>query len=170
MGIMFCVIIGAFSVGGIGAHAAALTDGKIAGKLAFNVIDNKPKVDPNEKGILADRNMKGKIEFKNVEFTYPSRQELKVLKKFTMEFEAGKTTALVGPSGSGKSTIIQLVERFYDPDAGSVNFDGTNLKDYDLRSVRQLIGYVSQEPVLFNASIKENMLFAQPDATDAEIT
>ncbi len=86
-----------------------------------------------------------------------------------MQFEAGKTTALVGPSGSGKSTIIQLVERFYDPDSGSISLDGSDVKDLDLRSMRQFIGYVSQEPILFNTSIRENMLFAKPDASDTEI-
>jgi ATP-binding cassette subfamily B (MDR/TAP) protein 1 len=84
-------------------------------------------------------------------------------------FEEGKTTALVGPSGSGKSTIIQLLERFYDPTSGQVTLDGVDIKDINLKSMRQLIGYVGQEPVLFNCSIKQNMLFAKPDATDDEI-
>ena len=113
--------------------------------------------------------MKGSYEFKNVEFTYPSRKDQKVLKSFNCVFEAGKTTALVGPSGSGKSTIIQLLERFYDPTGGQVLLDGDDIKTVNLQSMRQLIGYVGQEPVLFNASIRENMLFAKPDATEEEI-
>lgn len=91
------------------------------------------------------------------------------MKKFSCVFEEGKTTALVGPSGSGKSTIIQLLERFYDTTNGVVELDGVDLRKINLRSMRQLIGYVGQEPVLFNATIKENMLFAKPDATDEEI-
>ena len=117
-----------------------------------------------------DRNTcRGKIEFKNVHFTYPTRQDLQVLKGFSCVFEEGKTTALVGPSGSGKSTIIQMLERFYDPSSGTVEFDGEDYKSYNLKSLRQVIGYVGQEPVLFNTSIKQNMLFAKPDATDADI-
>jgi len=113
--------------------------------------------------------MKGKIEFKDVSFVYPSREELKVLSSFNCVFEEGKTTALVGPSGSGKSTVIQLMERFYDPCSGQVLIDGVDLKSINLTSLRQQIGYVGQEPVLFNTSIRENMYFAKPDATDAEI-
>ena len=102
-------------------------------------------------------------------FRYPSRPELLVLKNFSCVFEKGKTTALVGPSGSGKSTVVQLLERFYDPVDGEVLLDGMNLKNYQLNSVRRQIGLVSQEPVLFNTTIRENMLYAKPDATDAEI-
>jgi len=91
------------------------------------------------------------------------------LKNFSCVFEEGKTTALVGPSGSGKSTIIQLLERFYDPTAGELLMDNCDLKKINLKSMRQIVGYVGQEPVLFNASIKENMLFAKPDATNDEI-
>ena len=102
-------------------------------------------------GIVADKkdskqvgrdHIKGRIEFKNVDFTYPSRQELRVLKNFSCIFEEGKTTALVGPSGSGKSTIIQMLERFYDPSSGTVKLDGVSYKDYNLKSLRQHIGYV----------------------------
>ena len=87
--------------------------------------------------------IKGQIEFKNVNFTYPTRPDLQVLKDFTCTFEAGKTIALVGPSGSGKSTIIQLLERFYDPSSGSVLLDGVDLKDINLNSLRNEIGFVS---------------------------
>lgn len=138
--------------------------------MAYDVIDFVPKVDPNKKGIPVDKDhLKGAIEFSNVNFSYPSRPEEKVLKDFSCVFEQGKTTALVGPSGSGKSTIIQLMERFYQQDSGSIYVDGKEISEYDLRTLRQSIGYVGQEPVLFNATIKENMLFANPKATDDEI-
>lgn len=74
--------------------------------------------------------MRGEIEFKNVNFYYPSRPDQQILKNFSCKFELGKTTAIVGPSGSGKSTIVQLLERFYDPNSGEVTIDGKNLKDY----------------------------------------
>ncbi len=91
------------------------------------------------------------------------------MKNFDCTFELGKTTAIVGPSGSGKSTTIQLTERFYDPNEGRVLIDGKDLKSINLRNYRQQIGYVGQEPVLFNTTIKQNILMGKPDATDAEI-
>ena len=87
--------------------------------------------------------MEGKIEFKDVDFFYPTRPDTQVLKKLSLTFELGKTTAIVGPSGSGKSTIVQLIERFYDPNAGEVLIDGHNIKDLNLRSYRRQVGYVS---------------------------
>jgi len=92
-----------------------------------------------------------------------------VLNNFTCTFEKGKTTAIVGPSGSGKSTIVQLLMRFYDPIQGTVLIDGERLDSLKLRSFRKQIGYVSQEPILFNCSIKENILLGCPEATDQEI-
>jgi ABC-type multidrug transport system fused ATPase/permease subunit len=92
-----------------------------------------------------------------------------VLKSLNCTFEAGKTTAIVGPSGSGKSTVIQMLERFYNPESGTILFDGQDIKELDLKSVRNFMGYVGQEPILFNTTIKENMLFANRDATDEEI-
>ena len=106
--IMFSVVFGAFGLGGASPNIHSIAEGRIAGKLAFGVIDHKPKIIACEKDkkILKRDEISGKIELKNINFTYPSRQELQVLKDFSVVFEAGKTTALVGPSGSGKSTII----------------------------------------------------------------
>lgn len=110
--------------------------------MAFDVIDRVPLIkqdDPNAR-ILGE--IKGKIEFKNVSFYYPSRPDNQILKDFSATFEHGKTTAIVGPSGSGKSTIVQLIERFYDPLEGEVLIDGQNLKEINLRNFRQKVGYV----------------------------
>lgn len=100
---------------------------------------------------------------------YPSRPDQKILNDFSHTFKVGTTTAIVGPSGSGKSTVVQLVERFYDPESGEVIVDGKNLKNIKLRNYRQQIGYVGQEPVLFNTTFKKNILMGKPDATDADI-
>lgn len=81
-------------------------------------------------------------------------------------FEKGKTTAIVGPSGAGKSSITLMIERFYTPTEGTVLVDGKDLKKINLQNYRQQIGYVSQEPVLFNTTIKKNILMGKPDATD----
>jgi len=102
-------------------------------------------------------------------FTYPSRQDALVLKKFKLEILPGQTIALVGPSGSGKSTIIQLIERFYDPEQGEVLLDDTNIREFDLKWYRRNIGLVSQEPILFSGTITENILFGKPEATYQEV-
>lgn len=106
--VMFSVVFGSLGLGGSAPHLKAITEGRIGGKLAYDVIDQQPKIIPNEAGskkITCDQ-IDGKIQFRNVSFTYPSRKDLQVLKNFSCVFEAGQTTALVGPSGSGKSTII----------------------------------------------------------------
>ena len=92
-----------------------------------------------------------------------------MLKNFSWTFEAGKTTAIVGASGSGKSTIVQLIERFYDPSEGNIFVDGEELTGLKLRHLRSQIGYVGQEPALFNTSIAENVGLGKPGATAEEI-
>jgi ABC-type multidrug transport system fused ATPase/permease subunit len=148
----------------------AVAEGRVAGKLAFDIIDRKPNIDQDKnvgKGTVD--NLKGAIEFKNVDFFYPSRPDHQVLTNFSFKFQVGKITAIVGPSGSGKSTIVQLIERFYDPNNGEVLIDGMDIKDICLREFRQQVGYVGQEPVLFNTTIKKNILFGCPGVTDTQI-
>jgi len=111
----------------------------------------------------------GEIEFKDVTFAYPTRQEVNVFDGLSLKIEAGNTVALVGPSGSGKSTTVQLVERFYDPKSGTVSLDGNDLKSLNVKWLRQHIGLVSQEPKLFATSIKENISIGMPGASMAEI-
>ena len=95
----------------------------------------------------------------SVHFNYPSRPEFKVLQGMTVSVKPGQTLALVGPSGCGKSTIVSLVERFYDPVTGNVTLEGTDLRDLNLSWLRRQIGIVSQEPVLFDATIAENIRY-----------
>ena len=141
---MFSTVFGAATLGTMAPHLKAITEARIAGKLAYDTIDNVPKIKASEPGtkVVTSKETAGKYEFKDVSFVYPSRPDHKILKKFNCVFEAGKTTALVGPSGSGKSTIIQLLERFYDPIEGEIHLDGVDLKKINLRSMRRLIGYV----------------------------
>ncbi|MBQ4288705.1 MAG: ABC transporter ATP-binding protein [Clostridia bacterium] len=113
------------------------------------------------------REASGEVEFKNVSFSYdPERQ---ILKDISFRLEHGNSIAIVGPSGSGKSTIINLIPRLYDVDQGQVLFDGVDVRDMDLGSLRSHIGIVSQETYLFNASIKENLLYAKPTASMDEL-
>ena len=102
-------------------------------------------------------------------FRYPTRRDQLVLDDFSATFEVGKTTALVGASGSGKSTIVQLIERFYDPEQGQVLIDDEDIKGLNIRDFRRLLGYVGQEPVLFNQTIKENVLYGNPEASEEEV-
>jgi ABC-type multidrug transport system fused ATPase/permease subunit len=114
-------------------------------------------------------NFSGSIQFNKVHFNYPSRAEAKILQGLSLDIPAGKTVALCGSSGGGKSTVIQLLQRFYDPDEGVVSVDGINIKDLDLNWLRSQMALVSQEPVLFATTIRENIRLGRLDATDAEI-
>ncbi len=111
----------------------------------------------------------GRIEFEHVSFRYPSRPDALALDDFTLAIEPGENVAFVGPSGAGKSTTFQLLLRFYDPLAGRVLIDGTDIARADPQAVRGRIGLVPQETVLFGASARENIRYGRPDATDAEV-
>jgi ATP-binding cassette subfamily B protein len=109
----------------------------------------------------------GAVEFSRVNFSYdPERQ---ILKDVNFKLEGGHSMAIVGPSGSGKSTIINLIPRLYDVDSGSVRFDGCDVRKLDLEYLRSKVGVVSQETYLFNGTIRENLLYAKPDATEEEL-
>jgi len=105
----------------------------------------------------------------NVKFCYPTRPDTVILNDFMLDVESGKATALVGASGSGKSTVIQLIERFYDVGSGILSIDGVEIKDFDLNWLREQIGLVSQEPILFSCSIEENIRYGKEDASDDEV-
>lgn len=105
------------------------------------------------------RSVHGEIVVEHVNFAYPSRPDVPVVKNMSLVFPAGKMCALVGASGSGKSTIVNLVERFYDPLSGSIKLDGVDLKDLNIKWLRTQIGLVSQEPSLFRTTIKENVAY-----------
>lgn len=112
----------------------------------------------------------GHIQFKDVNFSYPSRPEVIIFNKLSLDIPAGKIVALVGGSGSGKSTVISLIERFYEPLSGEILLDGNNIKELDLKWLRQQIGLVNQEPALFATTIRENILYGKDDATLEDIT
>lgn len=111
----------------------------------------------------------GDIAFRNVDFAYPSRPNRNVFQNFCLEIPSGKMVALCGESGSGKSTAAALIERFYDPQSGSVLLDGKDIKTLDPTWLRKNIGFINQEPVLFACSILENIRYAKPEATKDEV-
>lgn len=126
-------------------------------------------------GGIQPEKLEGRIEFRNVSFAYPTRPHLTVLKNFSLKIEKGQAVALVGGSGSGKSTTVSLLERFYEPLSGEIFIDGNNLLDIDPRWLHRNVGIVTQEPVLFAATIKENICYAvktnpnSPTPSDDEI-
>ena len=111
----------------------------------------------------------GAIHFEDVTFHYPSRPEVSALDHVDLHIAPGETVALVGPSGAGKTTVIQLIQRFWDPETGRVTIDGYDLKTMARHDFRRAIALVPQDPVIFAASARENIRFGRPDATDAEV-
>ena len=121
----------------------------------------------NAEDAVVPDHAEGNVEFRHVEFSYD--EERKILKDINFKLESGKSIAIVGPSGSGKSTLVNLIPRLYDVTGGQVTFDGVDVRKLDLDFLRSHIGIVSQETYLFNGTIRENLLYAKPDATEEEI-
>ncbi|KAJ0612966.1 putative ABC-type xenobiotic transporter [Helianthus annuus] len=166
---MFSVMIGGLALGQSAPSMSAFAKARVAAAKIFKIIDHKPNVDRNCDAGLELDTVSGQLELKNVDFSYPSRPDVKILNNFTLSVPAGKTIALIGSSGSGKSTVVSLIERFYDPTSGQVMLDGHDIKGLNLKWLRQQIGLVSQEPALFATTIKENILLGRPDASFLEI-
>ena len=145
---------------------ANINQGVAAGERIFAVLDaeNDIKDAPDAKEF---EGLKDKIEFRDVHFSYDESRE--IIHGVSFEVRKGETVALVGPSGGGKSTLSELMERFYDANSGDILFDGVSIRDFKQDSLRSAMSLVSQETVLFNDSIKNNIALGRPDATDEEI-
>ncbi|KAG8190233.1 hypothetical protein JTE90_011954 [Oedothorax gibbosus] len=132
---------------------------KLAAQRIFQLLDIKPKIDAFSTAGKRLECVNGHIRFRKVYFTYSSRPNVQILSDLDLEVQPGKTIALVGSSGCGKSTCVQLMERFYDPQSGSVMLDGTDVVEMNVSNLRSHIGLVSQEPVLFSYSIADNIAY-----------
>ena len=147
----------------------AFSAGQAAAFKMFETIKRVPQIDAYDNSGIVLEDLKGEIDLKDVYFKYPARPDVQIFSGFTLHVPSGTTAALVGHSGSGKSTVISLLERFYDPEAGEVLVDGVNIKQLQIKWLRDKLGLVSQEPILFATSIRENILYGKPGATDSEI-
>ena len=132
----------------------------------FEYMDLKPNI---LNGSMIPNSLQGHVEFKQVDFTYPTRPNDPILNSFTLELPIGKVVALCGPSGSGKSTVGQLLERFYDIKNGSILLDGLDITKLDSSWLRRNIGYIDQEPILFAGTIFDNIKYGNPNATLEEV-
>ena len=132
----------------------------------FEYFDMKPEIEdrPDARKLTGAR---GEVRFEDVSFSYDGDRQ--ILKDISFELKSGDCIAIVGPSGSGKSTIVNLIPRLWDVSSGSVTFDGTDVRDLTLHSLRDEIGVVTQETYLFNGTIRDNLLYAKPDATEEEM-
>nr|QCO93567.1 ATP-binding cassette subfamily B member 1 [Chilo suppressalis] len=140
-----------------------------AGAQIFNLIDNVPTINPLLDAGAKPASIAGHIELNDVAYHYPSRPDVPVLKGISLKVKRGQTVALVGHSGCGKSTIIQLISRYYDVIDGSVTVDGNDVRDLSIRWLRDQIGLVGQEPVLFNTTVRQNIRYGREDVTDEQI-
>ncbi|KAM4075040.1 hypothetical protein ACB094_10G139900 [Castanea mollissima] len=171
--VFFALTMAALAVTQSSSFSTDTQKAKTASASIFAILDSKSKIDPSDESGTTLDNVKGEIELHHVSFKYPSRPDIQIFRDLSLVIPASKTVALVGESGSGKSTVIALLERFYDPDSGHITLDKTEINKLQLKWLRQQMGLVSQEPVLFNNTIRANIAYGKGgdggDATEAEI-
>ncbi|NXX17070.1 ABCB8 protein, partial [Podargus strigoides] len=144
--------------------------GLSAGARVFELVSLEPSVALRGGGFIPHHSLLGRVCFHHVSFSYPTRPGYPVLQDFSLTLPPCKTVAIVGPSGGGKSTVAALLERFYEPTQGTITLDGHDIASLDPSWLRgQVIGFISQEPVLFGTTILENIRFGRPGASDAEV-
>lgn len=133
------------------------------------ILDTPSELPIDKSETTIDLKINGDVSYQNVSFAYPTRKDLTILKGINLHINAGQKIALVGQSGGGKSTIVQLLMKFYQPNQGIITVDGQDINDFNLTQYRKHIGIVPQEVILFGGSIKENIAYGKPNATEAEI-
>ena len=166
---VFYAVIVAGAVGSISEVIGDLQRAAGATERLFELLSVEPVIRAPANPIAMPKPGKGRISLADVTFHYPSRPDAPALDRFTLEVRASEKVALVGPSGAGKTTVFQLLLRFYDPQSGRVAIDGVDLVSADPRDVRRQLALVPQDPVIFAASVLENVRYGRPDASDAEV-
>lgn len=158
------------SLGGLPEQLASIQRALGATDRVFDIIDDThEEIDLQHQQTSQLERLKGDIEFKNIRFTYPTRPDFTVLHDISFHAKPGETVALVGSSGSGKSTLASLTLRFYEPDSGEYLIDGKKSSDYELTQLREQMAIVPQDVLLFGGTIKENILYGKPNASEEEI-
>ena len=165
--VLYSTFVGA-SFGGIAELYAQIQKVVGATERVFELLEETPeKINSSEFNL--EKVLKGNVSFKKVAFSYPSRKEIQVLKEVSFNADFGQKIAIVGPSGAGKSTIASLLLRFYDIERGEISIDGKNIYDYDLETLRGNMSIVPQDVILFGGTIRENIAYGKPNASDEEI-
>ncbi|HMF26952.1 MAG TPA: ABC transporter transmembrane domain-containing protein [Pseudolabrys sp.] len=165
------VLYAVFAAGGLGELSQVwgeIAQASGAAERLFEILGVAPQIKAPARPVAFPKPT-GEIEFRDVAFAYPSRPSVPVLDRLSFRVVPGEKLALVGPSGAGKSTIFQLILRFYDPSSGSISFDGVRLTDANPAELRARVALVPQDAVVFATSVRENIQFGRPDASDAEI-
>ena len=166
--IAYTMFIGG-AIGSLGNFYSQIVSAIGGTERIMEILDMESEVPMGHLGTDSIPNMKGNIQFNNVHFSYPTRDDIPVLKGIDLDVSAGQKIALVGSSGAGKSTIAQLILRFYSLESGNILVDGKDIFDYDIHDYRNHVGVVPQEVLLFGGTIRENIEYGKPGATEEEI-
>ncbi|MFN0035873.1 MAG: ABC transporter ATP-binding protein [Saprospiraceae bacterium] len=166
--ITYTAVIGG-SIASLGNFYTELVGAVGATERIREILKSPSEAEDRPRGDLKASRFRGNISFENIQFSYPTRADVEVLKGVSLEIPAGKKVALVGQSGAGKSTIMQLLLQFHFPTAGKIQMDGREIYAYELESYRHNFAIVPQEVILFGGTIRENILYGKPEATEAEI-
>ncbi|HRG69717.1 MAG TPA: ATP-binding cassette domain-containing protein, partial [Saprospiraceae bacterium] len=166
--IIYTGIIGG-AIAGLGNLYTALAGSIGATERIQDILDRQQEIDVNDHQNVEEIRFKGDVSFENVCFSYPGRSDFEVLKHIQFKIKSGQRIALVGASGAGKSTLIQLLMRFYNADTGEIKVDGKLISHYNLTAYRKNMAIVPQEILLFGGTIRENILYGKPTATEEEL-
>jgi ATP-binding cassette subfamily B protein len=166
---VFYAIIGASAVGSLSETWGDVQRASGAAERLMQLLATDPAIRAPADPLQLPAQPTGRLQFEDVRFHYPARPQTAALDGLSLDIAAGETVAIVGPSGAGKTTLFQLLLRFYDPQAGSIRFDGIDIAKLDPVALRQHIGLVAQEPVIFGATVAENIRYGRPEASDSEV-